>query len=189
MHADWTVELGSDDPVLELPWSDPDGRVRYFDLKRRPELLLEVPEAFENRALGEFLGAVNSPVSMLESAKCDMWLTDELNEEEQIFGAAWKFVSYVDLLFTSRPQQQDFEQHESFAGDVCALLDRAPEVSAAAEFIVRRCVFHQESREGFYFTFYLSGYGDDEEDARKRWTIGMSLVQNAILQLSAAGRV
>jgi hypothetical protein len=37
---------------------------------------------------------------------------------------------------------------------------------------------------GFYITFYLFGYGDDEAQARKRWAIGLKVVENIILQLS-----
>ena len=33
MHADFSVELGRDDPALELPWSSDDPEVRYYDLK------------------------------------------------------------------------------------------------------------------------------------------------------------
>ncbi len=48
--------------------------------------------------LGEFLAAVNSPASILETAKCDAWSSTEINPEEEIFGAACKFGSYVDLV-------------------------------------------------------------------------------------------
>ena len=36
--------------------------------------------------------------SIVESAKCDAWSTDELTPEEEIFGASHKFASYVDLV-------------------------------------------------------------------------------------------
>jgi len=40
-------------------------------------------------------------------------------------------------------------------------------------------------REGFYITFYLFGYDDDEAQARQRWAIALKLVENAIRQTSA----
>jgi len=43
----------------------------------------------------------------------------------------------------------------------------------------------EEIRDGFYITFYLFGYGDDEESARQNWVTGLKLVRNAIRQLSA----
>jgi hypothetical protein len=149
--------------------------------------------------MGEFLSAINSPGSMLESAKCDTWLSNELNEEELIFGAAWKFSSYVDLIFVDCRPRLLFAAHENFAGRICRLLKRVPEISAAVEVIIRRCYYHAAAmsaasspaadvQEGFYFTLYLSGYGDEEDEARQRWGIGLKLMENALLQLSAKHR-
>jgi hypothetical protein len=36
MLAEWSVELGADDPRLEIPWSSEDGRLRFFDLMPGP---------------------------------------------------------------------------------------------------------------------------------------------------------
>ena len=187
MQADWSVELAADDPHLDLPWDSTDPAVRYFDLKRRPELLLELPEAQRNRDLAQFLTAINSENSRFESAKCDTWLSNQITPEEEIFQAPWKFASYVDLVFTSTDLRLQFEPNEAFAKQIAGLLGRAPEISAAAEFVVRRCFSHLdgEVRDGYYFTFYLYGYGEDEADARRRWQIALCLVENALLQLSA----
>jgi hypothetical protein len=132
---------------------------------------------------------MNSAIALFETAKCDVWLTDELTEEEEVFGATWKFGSYVDLLFAD-DTRFDFPKHEAFAAAASKLLGRAPEISAAAEFVVRRCYFHGdgEPRAGFYLTFYLYGYGDDEDQARQRWAIALKVVQNALIQLSVASR-
>ncbi len=190
MQADWSVELGAEDNQLEMPWASPSGEPRYYDLKRRPELLLQVEEAHHNKELGEFLVATNSENSVLETAKCDTWLTTELTEEEAIFQAAFKFGSYVDLLFSNDELRFSFPDHERFADAICRLLSRAPEISAAAEVIVRRCQYHvgDQVKPGFYWTFYLYGYGAEEDEARERWNIAIKLVENALLQLSAAER-
>ncbi|HSE50113.1 MAG TPA: hypothetical protein VLA96_12975 [Terriglobales bacterium] len=192
MHADSSVELGRDDPALELPWSSPDGARRYYDLKRRPELLLEVQEAHDNRELAEFLVSTNSAISMFETAKCDTWLSNELSEAEMVYGAAWKFGSYVDLVFTERESRFALSEHEAFAERLVKLLARAPEISAAAEFIIRRCYYRVagdgDSETGYCITFYLYGYGDDEDEARRRWNVGLKLVENALVQLSAQSR-
>lgn len=193
MHTDIAVELAQADDALELPWVSPDGQARYYDLKRRPELLLEVREAHDNRELGEFLVTTNSSVSMLETAKCDTWLSNELSEEEKIYGAPWKFGSYIDLIFSEPEPRFRLEEHESFAERLSKLLERAPEISAAAEFVVRRCYYHpaeggDDSETGYCITFYLYGYGDDEDEARRRWNVGLKLVENALVQLSAQQR-
>lgn len=190
MEADFAVELGTDDETLEVPWAADNGGPCYYDLKRQPELLLNVEEASRERELGEFLAAINAPASILETAKCDAWSSAEMNPEEEIFGAAFKFGSYVDLLFTQESSRSSFESNEQFAKRVTQLLKRVPEIPAAAEFLIRRCFFHvgDDVREGFYLTLYLFGYGDEEPQARQRWAIALKLVENAVRQASVDPR-
>lgn len=191
MDADWSVELGIDDPTLAVPWSAPDGSLRYYDLRRRPDLLIYVNEASNFPELGEFLGAVNSKNSRLQSAKCDAWSSNEISEAEEIYGAPLKFCSYVDLFFADPAKRADRPLHEEFLKRLTALLQRAPQISAAAEFILRRAHFEHDDcvAEGYYLTFELAAYGDDEEDARRRWTIALRLIANAILQWSSQNTV
>ena len=185
MDADFAVELGAEDETLEMPWTDEATGLHYVDLKRHPELLGEVEETKRSAELGDFLAAINSRSSALETAKCDFWFTTELNPEEEIFGASGKFGSYVELLFSDE-RRFSFPEHERFVKTLTQLLGKAPEISAAAEFLVRRCYFHvgEAVKEGLYITFYLFGYGDDEAQARERWDIGLKLVQNALRQIS-----
>jgi len=167
-----------------MPWVAEDGP-RYYDLKRHPELLREVEEAQRFRELGEFLTAVNSDASAVETAKCDAWASTEINPEEEIFGAPCKFGSYVDILFCDERVRSCFSEYEQWAKQLTDLLKKAPEIPAAAEFLIRRCYYHDEDgmSDGFYITFYLFGYGEDEPQARQRWAIGLKLAENAIRQM------
>ena len=252
MDADFAVELGPDDATLEFPWP-PEAGLRYYDLRRHPDLIAQVEEAQRVPELREFLMAMNSPDGVFETAKCDAWSTTELNPEEEIFGAQWKFGSYVDLLSSDPRTRSSFPAHEQFVKQLTAMLKRAPDLPSSAEFIVRRCYLasykepdepmadkgsagtgvphfspplrevgicgsnqglmgstgtgvphfspplrevricgsDQEPKrstgvaartEGFYITFYLFGYGDDEAQAHRQWGVGLKLVQNAIKQ-------
>lgn len=184
MQADFGVELGPEDETLDLPWTDQSGKLRYYDLKQYPDLLLNIEEARREPALREFLSAMNSASSILETAKCDAWPSTEINPEEEIFGATHKFGSYVDLCFSEEQARLEFTRHEEFAKRLSALLKKAPEIPAAAEFLIRRCYYHQAQkvRDGFYITVYLLGYGDDAPQAHQRWVMGLKLVENAIRQ-------
>jgi hypothetical protein len=186
VQADFAVELGADDETLEMPWAAEAGSPRYCDLKRHPELLPDLEEAGRVPELADFLFKVNSSASPLETAKCDAWSSTEINPEEEIFAATHKFGSYVDLLFSDEPKRFSFSEHEHLAKRLTQLLQRAPEIATAAELLIRRCYYHdeEETREGFYFTFYLFGYGDDEIQSRQSWAVGLQLVRNAIRQLS-----
>jgi hypothetical protein len=187
VQADYAVELGAQDEVLELPWAAHDQGLQYYDLKRHPELSAEVKETQANPELGEFLAAINSHASILETAKCDVWSSTDMNPEEDTFAAAMKFGSYVDLIFNEQSQRFSLIDHEDLAGNLTELLKRAPEIPASAEFLIRRCYYNYDNdrmQDGFYITAYVFGYGDDESRARKQWAIGLKLVENAILQLS-----
>jgi hypothetical protein len=190
MDADFSVELGRDDPVLDFPWTDPAGRLAYLDLKRKPELIAQIEEAEKFPELGEFLRTVNSARSEVQSAKCDAWTTTELSAEEDVFGASHKIASYVDLVFSNIDVRLSFASHENFARRLSELLRRAPEMPAAIEICVRRCFFENAggTREGFYLTVYISGYGNDDDSARRNWGVALKLAANAIGQLSLSGR-
>jgi hypothetical protein len=194
MQADFAIELGSDDEALEFPWEDPERRVQYFDLKRQPELLSQVPEASQNPELRAFLIALNSSDGTFETAKCDAWATTEMSVEEEIFGAAWKFASYIDVLFSHPGQRSSFSIHERWVRAITEMLKRVPDIPAMAELCVRRCYAlrtaadapegNDRSVDGFYVTAYVSGYGTDEPQARKQWGIGLRLLENALRQWS-----
>jgi hypothetical protein len=198
MDADFSIELGNEDPVLDFPWTDPAGKLFYVDLKRCPELLAQIEEAGKFPELGEFLRTVNSARSMVETAKCDAWATTELSAEEEVYNASHKFASYVDVVFSDidvrlsslgLDQSLSVSIHEQFARKLVELLRRAPETLSTAEVCVRRCYFGIDGddgvREGFYFTLYVSGYGNDDTGARQNWEVALKLMGNAIVQLSS----
>jgi hypothetical protein len=199
MDADFSIELGREDPVLDLPWKDPAGKLAYVDLKRHPELMARIEEAEKFPELGEFLRVMNSARSVVETAKCDAWATTEVSPEEEVYDASHKFVSYVDVVFSNldvrqsslrqAPLRESLSAHEQFARKLVELLRRAPETPSAAEVCVRRCYFGEDDgiREGFYCTLYVSGYGNDGASARRNWAVALKLTGNAIVQLSASG--
>jgi hypothetical protein len=189
MDADFSIELGREDPVLDFPWKDPAGKLAYVDVKRQPELMASIDEAEKVPELGEFLRVMNSTRSMVETAKCDAWVTTELSTEEGIYDASHKFASYVDVVFSAIDARQAFSLHEQFARKLVELLRRAPDTPSAVEVCVRRCYFGEDSgvREGYYSTLYVSGYGSDEASARQNWEVGLKLMGNAVVQLSARG--
>lgn len=187
MLADYSVELGREDETLELPWAAPDGSTRYHDLKRNPDEIYEIEEAERFPELREFLRVINSVASPLETAKCDAWASDEVHPEEEIFGEPWKFGSYVDLLFAGTSARFSFDRYESLLKKLVVLLHQVPEMPASAEFLLRRCFYHegQEIREGFYVTFYAVGFGSDEAESRQQWAAALKLVGNAFAELSS----
>ena len=143
MDADFSVELGADDPTLDFPWEALGTPLRFFDIKNEPDLLRFIDEAERYRELRDFLAAINSQSSMFQTAKCDVWCVEELDPSEDIYEGSQKLASYVDLVLASSTlSRTDFPTHEKLAKRIVELLGKAPELSAAAEFIIRRCYFH-----------------------------------------------
>ena len=190
MQAEYDVELGREDPALELPWRSEDGTVRYYDVKGHPEWVLQIEEAKAFPELGAFLKRVNALGFPLQTAKCDIWYSREISKEEEIFGAVCKLVSYVDLVFTADETRASLEKHEELAQGLCQLLQRAPEIAATVALVIRRCYYHgaeddsDESTSGFCLTAYVSGFDNEPNDARQRWAIALTLFQHALVQVA-----
>ena len=210
MYVDSAVELGRDDPALEIPWVSQDESLRYFNIRANPALIDALPEAawVEMR---EFLIRANAADFPLQTAKSDVWTTTDISPEEEIFSAGWKFASYVDLVFSAEEQCFSLPAHQQLVKKLCALLARAPDMPASIEFVVRHCYYHcpgavapvrdskdggqqdqlqpvaldatlGDSKLGFYFTLYVSGFGNTKEEARQPWSIALKLLQHALIQ-------
>lgn len=191
MLTDYAVAIGPDEDALEVPWSAPSGQ-GFLDLRARPELLLEIPEAAHYPEMGEFLARLNRS-GRLFTAKCDVWTTRELTVIEEVFAKPWKFGSYVDVLLTDPAQQTAWAPHETLMKALTAKLSGVPEFDAGAEFILRRCYLHRgtepdASDDGFAITVYVSGFGEEARTARAAWGIANQLTLNALLQMAPAER-
>src|SRR5277367_3495167 len=104
MLSDWSIECGTDDPVLVVPWPEQSGIYAFIDLRDDPDA--EVPEAEEHPPLAQALRSLNAARSPVFTVKCDAWPMTEgemaplqmeldLAEEEGTAG----FASYIDLIF------------------------------------------------------------------------------------------
>jgi hypothetical protein len=151
--------------------------------------MASIEEAETFPELGDFLRVMNSARSMVETAKCDAWATTELSAEEDVYDASHKFASYVDVVFSEIDARLYLSLHEQFARNLVELLRRPPDTPSVAEVCVRQCYFGDDGdvREGFYCTLYVSGYGNDKASARQNWGVGLKLMGNAVVQLSAQG--
>ena len=181
MRVDLNQELNPGDDTLEIPWSDPaNPQRRYVDLKAQPELVEFVEECREHPALADFLRQVNSSRSPFRTAKCDVWATTDLAEEEcRDFDLPQKVGSYVDLLFDSAPSSSRLEtQLELGAHLECRLAGL--HVQAQLEICVRRCWFQDGDRWGYYLTLFLHGYGSSHEEAVREWGRALAGVQKAL---------
>jgi hypothetical protein len=174
--------MGGGDAVLEVPWAAPEAGLRYYNLREQPELLDQLEEGRRFPELAEFLRHLNAAGGTFETVKCDAWATTEIESTEEIVSASHKHASYCDIIFRDPLARESFPQHEALVRKLVELLAKAPEIPAAVEFVVRRCIFHDEVTEGCAITCFVSGYGNDQTQARRQWGIALKLVENAFRQ-------
>ena len=186
MDADWSVELGAEDAVLEVPWSAPDRRLQFIDVRHHPDAIDRLDEVRRYPEIGGFLRAINGASTGLSSVKCDVWESGEIEPAEEIFGGSYKVGAYCDVIL-SEGQGRDFARHEAFVRRATELLRHAPTIPASAEFVVRRCIFADstEAKSAFSVTCFVMGYGPGRDAARRQWKIALDVIANALLQTAA----
>jgi hypothetical protein len=178
MLSDWTVECGSDDPVLVVPWSDPDDPGRHFiDLRENPYDLDWLEEAAQHPPLLHALRALNAPRSPVFSAKCDVWqmtgddleaLRMELNliPEDSPAGIA----SYIDLIWRERSVFVSFHQHEQLMHRIARLTASLDHHYAMLECVLRPALVDLAGpQEGFAISLYIKAAGHNREAAEESW--------------------
>ncbi|ABF40014.1 hypothetical protein Acid345_1011 [Candidatus Koribacter versatilis Ellin345] len=175
MECEFSVELGADDPTLAVPWRSPDGSVGFVDLRFDSSMIVELSEVKEFPELGEFLRALNS--GEFATAKCDVWFDTLMDVDDEPYEAAMKCASYVDVYFAGA-RLASFEEHELRARAVVKRVRAAEEIRGRAEVVVRRAWFGED--EGFYWTVYLTGYGEDSDSSRQQWAKAMRVVEKAL---------
>ena len=188
MLCEWTVECGAEDPVLVVPWSDPDDPSRHFiDLRENPDDLDWLEEPSQHPSLLHALRALNAARSPVFTAKCDVWKMsgEELEglrydldviPEDAPFG----LISYVDILWRERSTFVSFHQHEQLLHRIARLAAPLEHPYATLECVLRPALLDLTTpQEGFAISFYVRAIGYDVEAAEARW--GSALIDVSTL--------
>ena len=187
MRVEILQELGPDDARLEIPWASADDpTLAYIDLKTFPGHAEELNECRSRPVLGSLLRAVNRPDSPLRSAKCHVWITHELAEEERWdFDFPVKVGSYLDLLFDSPDLNASLAPHLRLAEEIERGM-KETRLQAQMDIAVRRCLFHAEENWGYYLTLFIHAYGATENEAEMAWTLALLNLREVLDGLSCA---
>jgi hypothetical protein len=180
MRVEITEETDPCDSTLEIPWSDPaDPGRHYIDLKGNPSAADNLEECKRYPALGRLLRQANAMHSPFGTAKCDVWATEELTEEERAFHLPHKVGSYVDLLFMRAELNASLETNLRLAQSITVHL-RSVRLSADLEICARRCLFLREERWGYYLTVFTHAYGATPQTAEQEWTLATEALAKAL---------
>jgi hypothetical protein len=177
MLAEWSVECSPEDPILVVPWKDPDGHSAFVDLRADPYDFDAVPEAEHYPPLMQALRALNAARSPVFTAKCDAWTLDpdelehlQLNLDITPAEAPSGFASYIDLIWRDRSIFASFPQHEQMLRKLTRLAAPLDLPLAALDCTLRPAFIDLEGpREGYAITLYLKALGLDQPAAVKEW--------------------
>jgi hypothetical protein len=187
MRVEILQELGPDDARLEIPWASADDpTLAYIDLKTFPDKAEELDECRSRPVLGSLLRAINRSDSPLRSAKCHVWITHDLAEEERWdFDFPVKVASYLDLLFDSPDLNANLAQHLRLAEEIERGMKEI-RLQVQMDIAVRRCLFHAEENWGYYLTLFVHAYGATENAAESAWTLALLNLREVLDGLSRA---
>ncbi len=184
MLAEWSVECALEDPVLVVPWKNPDGSAAFIDLRSNPYDFDNIPEAEQYPPLMQALRALNATRSPVFTAKCDAWPLDgeEQGELQQSLDippaeAPAGFASYVDMVCRERSLFASFPRHERLLRRLtrrAATLDRP---MAALDCVLRPAVIDLDGpREGFAVSLYVKALGADRQAAFEEWGAALEAI-------------
>ena len=187
MRVEILQELGPDDARLEIPWASADDpALAYIDLKTFPDKAEELDECRSRPVLGSLLRAINRPDSLLRSAKCQVWISHELAEDERWdFDFPVKVASYLDLLFDSPDLNANLAIHMQLAEEIERGM-KETRLQAQMDIAVRRCLFHAQENWGYYLTLFIHAYGATENEAETAWTLALLNLREILEGLSRA---
>lgn len=174
----------TEDPVLVVPWKDPDGTAAFVDLRANPYDFDAIPEAEHHPPLMQALRALNATRSPVFTAKCDAWPLEadelehlQLNLDIDAEEAPAGFASYIDLVARERSLFTSFHQHEQMLRRLARLAAPLDCPYAALDCVIRPALIDLEGpQQGYAFSLYIKALGVDLHVASDTWAAALEAV-------------
>jgi hypothetical protein len=184
MLAEWSVECGVEDPVLVVPWKDPDGSAAFVDLRTNLYVFDAIPEAERYPPLMRALRALNAARSPVFTAKCDAWPMDDderndlqVNLDIDSVQTPAGFASYIDLVWRERSLFTSSPRHEQLLRRFVRLAAPLDRPTAALDCVLRPALVDLGSpREGYALSLYVKALGADRQTAFEEWGAALDAV-------------
>ena len=188
MLAEWSAECAAEDPVLVVPWSDPQSPAHFVDLRENPYDLDRIPEAEQNPPLMQALRSLNAPRSAVFTAKCDAWAmgSEELEDLRQDLDPTIYtdsadtpagFSSYIDLLCRERALFVSFPQQEQILARLTRRASALDHPLAVLDCVLRPALIDLTGpQEGFAISLYVKALGPDPHTAWETWAAALEAV-------------
>ena len=177
MLAEWSAECSAEDPVLVVPWKDPDGKAAFVDLRANPYDFDAIPEAEQYPPLMQALRALNATRSPVFTAKCDAWpLADEELEHLQLNldadpadAAPQPVIRFCQLHRPGRARARPLHFVSQARADAAPAdpprCSARPSCRGARLRAASRVARPGDSQQGFAFSLYVKALGADPQAA------------------------
>lgn len=185
MLVESSAECAAEDPVLVVPWSDPDHSDRHFvDLRENPYDLDSLEEVTKHPPLMHALRALNAARSPVFTAKCDAWPLDNeeldhlhLNLDHQAEEVPAGFASYIDMLWRERSIFVSSHRQEQMLHRLARLAAPLDCPFAMAEGVIRPAIVDLTGpQEGFAVSLYVKALGHDQQAADANWASALDAI-------------
>jgi hypothetical protein len=150
----------------------------YFRIKDNPELLATIPEA-DWPELQAFLAAINAASSPIESVGCEKGFFPVSGQGSPTF----KVGSYFNLIFTEPALNDSAENSLLLASRLLQAVEGCERWWSEVEVVLERFRFLPGTSAPWGLMLRISGYGRDEEEARKTWGITLDRLAKAVAKL------
>jgi hypothetical protein len=159
---------------------DDDTNHGYFDLKRNPGKIPEIPEVQHWPELREFLTSVNDPRSLYRTLGCAVGVAQSDDSAYQI-----KVGGYVDIAIEVLGFNTTKENFIDLVNQFAAYVDPPKQpMNIFIRFNVTPTVFGDHKMKGWSLNTYIWGYGQSETEAREMWVVGLRLFQDFLNETS-----
>lgn len=186
MLAEWSVECAAEDPILVVPWNDPDGNSAFVDLRAIPHDFDAIPEAEQHPPLMQALRALNATRSPVFTAKCDAWPMDseelqqmqiDLHATDEPDVPHFGFASYIDLLWRERSLFSSSHRQQQMLRHLTRLTAPLHRPAAMLNCVLRPALLDLDGpREGFAISLYIKALGPSPQTAWKEWAAALAAV-------------
>jgi len=153
----------------------------FLDLRDRPDLVEQVPEAAKSEGLRMIVRALNAVGSPFMSIGCEHRL-NPLNDSTN--GFTCYFHSYTDLTYPDPARHASEEQMIDLAERFLRLIADQPGGAFGFEIGIQRMRHFFGTRAGYNLNLGLSGYGQSEEQAAASYEAGARESARAFTELS-----
>jgi hypothetical protein len=152
----------------------------YVDLRQHPEAIQQIVAADANPPMARFLEIINGADSLFASFGATA--REPLAQPGAVLAGG--FGSSVNLVFADPTLNHQRDRYEHLAIQLSGLLLRESAEALTCEIAVAGCEFPAESKSGQCLRIALLARGENAEQARVRWGLGLARVQQALLYCS-----